>query len=208
MKTIVLEYISKKFDDQYTFDLQGYLTYQDFCTNMKQINQGIKNVPLPRYQHYLVSLLWLLWMGSACLFYLVAMHDAPLWLLITLPAVMVILSVSFIAYYQRRLYKFEAATIEACVQLNEAESMRGIEYRLLRNKYHCLQPTCSWFFLVGMQSCYEVQITFDDRYDQRYSKDFVCVPLYPTTECPIIVDEKLVQEFGHAADEKIALFAA
>ncbi|ORX54005.1 hypothetical protein DM01DRAFT_1383406 [Hesseltinella vesiculosa] len=206
MKTIVLEYISKKFDDQYTFDLQGYLTYQGFCSNIKLINQRVKQHSMARYQHYLVSLLWLLWMGSACLFYLIATHDAPLWLMILLPVIILVLTVSFIAYYQRRLYKFEASTVEACQQINEVESMRGIEYSLLRNKAVCEQPTFSWLFLMGFQSCYEIQIQFDDRYDQRYSKDFVCVPLHSTTSSEDT--DEMVLPIESVLDEKVALFAA
>ncbi|KAI8098752.1 uncharacterized protein BX664DRAFT_344893 [Halteromyces radiatus] len=192
MKTISFELLNKKFDDQYTFDLQGYLSFQDFTINMKTLNRSIKQTPLPRHRHLWVSMLWFLWLASACIFYIVYMQDLPLWIILLLSLILLIFTCGFIYIYQRRIHKFETVAMEACDQLNETERTRGISYQLWKNGDPCprYQTDLSWYFMFGAQSIYEMVIQFDDRYNQRYSKDFVSVPLYSALPGITVEDEK------------------
>ncbi|KAI9303222.1 hypothetical protein BJ944DRAFT_241638 [Cunninghamella echinulata] len=192
MKTIQFELLNKKFDDQYTFDLQGYLTFQDFTANMKIINRQFQKTPLPKHQTLFMIFIWLLWISTSFFIYFTFMNDLSLWIILLLSLFIILSSLFCIIYYQRRIQKFEKNLVKACEELNDKESMRGIEYQLLKNDGPCqmnYHGYFSWYFLFGVSSNYEIMIQFDDRYDLRYSKDFVCVPLYPPNPI-ILLDEK------------------
>ncbi|CAO3613114.1 unnamed protein product [Cunninghamella blakesleeana] len=210
MKAITFDLLNKKFDDQYTFDLQGYLTFQDFISNMKIINRKLQKATLPKHQTILMIFIWLLWISTAVLVYFTYIHDVPLWILLSLPSFLLFISIFCIIYYQIRIKKFERNIVEACEELNDKESMRGIEYELIKNGQSCqlhYHGYFSWYFLFGIHSTYKIMIQFDDRYDLRYSQDFVSVPLYPPN--PIILLDEKPHEYNEALlscnDEKKSL---
>ncbi|KAI8339352.1 hypothetical protein BC941DRAFT_468634 [Chlamydoabsidia padenii] len=190
MKTIAFELLNKKFDDQYTFDLQGYLTFQEFNSHMKILNQSIKRKSLPRHLHFRVKLLWMIWVASACVFYVIHMHDLPLWIILLLASSLLLATLLFICHYHYSVFKFESSILAACEHLNETEKTRGIEYQLVKNgqHYHSCRITFAWGCLFGAQSFYEMVIRCDD--DQRYSKEFVSVPLYSSIPPVLLPDNE------------------
>ncbi|ORZ04342.1 hypothetical protein BCR42DRAFT_457194 [Absidia repens] len=209
MKTVTFKLLNKKFDDQYTFDLQGYLTFQQFCASMKILNRSIKKASLPRHQSFWVSLLWMIWVASACLCYIVYMQELPLWTILVLPLPLFVLTFGFVYYHHRRVLKFERTVLETCNVLNDAESAaNGIEYQLLKNNqtYQSFSLLSSWNVLFGSQSTYKLALQLDEGDHQRYSKEFVSVPLYPAMVAVALPDDEkssdIYTPFIPSQDEK------
>ncbi|CAO3597662.1 unnamed protein product [Absidia cylindrospora] len=123
---------------------------------MKTLNRSIKKTPLPRHQTFWVSVLWMIWVASACLCYIVYMQDLPLWTIIVLPLPLFVLTFGFVYYHHRRVLKFERTVLETCDVLNDTQSATGIEYQLLKNNQACqsFPLLLSWNILFGSQSTY------------------------------------------------------
>ncbi|KAG0178322.1 hypothetical protein DFQ29_003642 [Apophysomyces sp. BC1021] len=73
-KIIRLALNNGRFDDQYTFDLHGYLTLADFCSTMALFNQAVQRYSPPTISMYLVALSSL-WMAEGVLAYVLWLFE-------------------------------------------------------------------------------------------------------------------------------------
>ncbi|KAG2202558.1 hypothetical protein INT47_012552 [Mucor saturninus] len=188
MKSVRFSLMNRKFDDQYTFDLQGYLSVQDFCSSFNLLNQSVYSHPPPGNKIMWIIAIWILWM-------VVIFGNYILWIrtrwscgLVVLPFFMILSTLLFMWRHRVLRQRFELAILSICNRINATENIRGINYRFSKNGsdlsdvYKQVNITSN----SNLNSVYSILIEFDDRYNalssqqfNRYpSVDFVTVPLY------------------------------
>ncbi|CAO3654095.1 unnamed protein product [Mucor fragilis] len=188
MKSVRFSLINKKFDDQYTFDLQGYLSVQDFCTTFNLLNQSVQRSPPPGNKFVWFVLLWILWMVAIIGNYLLWLFTQSSYGLIILPFFM-LLTTLLVIWRQRAVrQRFELGILSVCNRINATENIRGINYRFSKNGSDLSDITKQTKVMnnANMKTVYSIVLEFDDRYNaltsqqfNRYpSVDFVTVPLY------------------------------
>ncbi|KAJ8655076.1 hypothetical protein O0I10_009283 [Lichtheimia ornata] len=193
MKTVQIGFINNRFDEQYTFELQGYLSMQDFRMAMHQINNAIAHHRRPGNKATCLSGLWIAWALIALAVYALTEtlkrhhhDDLTLPVILLAPFLMVASAVSLYWHCRVIRVRFERAVLHACNTINATENTRGIHYRFgKRNNVGRYHPD------VGMSSssCYVILIEIDDhRFTdhhgnacfsklQYHSKDFISIPL-------------------------------
>ncbi|KAG2217253.1 hypothetical protein INT45_010261, partial [Circinella minor] len=100
MKSIQLGLINKKFDEQYTFELHGYLTLQDYQRSINIINQSVLSNPPPGNKLVWMGILWILWIVIALTVYTLWHSFKLVFILIIIPILMFLTMVIFIWRYQ------------------------------------------------------------------------------------------------------------
>ncbi|KAL0075648.1 hypothetical protein J3Q64DRAFT_1852502 [Phycomyces blakesleeanus] len=195
MKSVQLPMMNKRFDDQYTFDLQHYLSRKSFCSTINLFNQAAHRCPPPGSKAIWLCTLWVFWMLTAVLAHIVRIHFKANHTLIPLLLVMVMSTALFVWGYRRTQQQFEFAILEICSQVNATQNIRGVNYRLSKNGHHLNKSDPHQ--ILGFKTSYAIVIEFDDRYSslpsQRFSgsypsDDYVSIPLCsnaaPTVDQP------------------------
>ncbi|KAG2234202.1 hypothetical protein BDF21DRAFT_373834 [Thamnidium elegans] len=188
MKSVRFSLINKKFDDQYTFDLQGYLSVQDFCSSFKLLNQSVFKNPPPGNKLVWVIAVWVFWMIGITLNYLLWIFTKSSHGLVILPFFMILTTLLFIWRHRVLRQRFELSILSICNRINATENIRGINYRFSKNGSDLsdLSKQVTMVSNSNLKTVYSILIEFDDRYNalssqqfNRYpSVDFVTVPLY------------------------------
>ncbi|KAL7315824.1 hypothetical protein PS15m_004995 [Mucor circinelloides] len=188
MKSVRFSLINKKFDDQYTFDLQGYLSVQDFCTTFNLLNQSVRKNPPPGNKLFWFVLIWILWMIAIVSNYLLWLFTQSSYGLIILPLFMLLTTLLFIWRHRVLRQRFELGILSVCNRINATENIRGINYRFSKNgsDLNDITKQIKVTNNANMKTVYSIVLEFDDRYNaltsqqfNRYpSVDFVTVPLY------------------------------
>ncbi|ORY96685.1 hypothetical protein BCR43DRAFT_524739 [Syncephalastrum racemosum] len=169
LKTVRLGLAGRKFDDQYTFDLQGYLSVHDFCSTVQLFNEVVRRHPPPGHKAIWTATLITTWILTGTLVYILwtFLPAAQLYLVAILPTIMILTTPIWVWRYRslRRKASFESSLVELCSRINATENIRGINYRLVSNKQrnddvmiiddqHGMTPSAAYALL----------IEFDDRY--------------------------------------------
>ncbi|KAI9363816.1 hypothetical protein BD770DRAFT_315001 [Pilaira anomala] len=188
MKSVRFSLINKKFDDQYTFDLQGYLSVQDFCSSFNLLNQSVLQYPPPSNKLVWVIAIWVFWMISIIANYLLWVHTKWSYGLAVLPFLMILTTLLFVWRHRVLRQRFELSILSICNRINATENIRGINYRFSKNGSD-LSDLSKQVHIISnssLKTVYSILIEFDDRYNALSSKqfnrypsvDFVTVPLY------------------------------
>ncbi|KAI9472873.1 hypothetical protein BDB00DRAFT_861559 [Zychaea mexicana] len=214
MKSIRLPLMNKKFDDQYTFELHGYLTLQDFQSTITTINNSVAHQPPPGNKIVWLGILWTVWILIALATYTVWISLDFVYVLFAIPILMLIATAVFLWRHRHIRYKFEQSVLDTCSTINATENIRGINYRFSKNgaditsnnyeSNNSVLAFCS-------KPLYAIVIEFDDRYNafvgQKYSvryhaEDFVSIPLYAGVDEPesALFSEKNLLQKGTASD--------
>lgn len=188
MKSVRFSFMNRKFDDQYTFDLQGYLSVQDFCTSFNLLNQAAFDHPPPGNKLTWLIGIWIVWVIAIIGNYLLWLCTKWSYGLVIFPFFMVLSTLIFLWRHRVRRRKFENTIVHICNRINATENIRGINYRFSKNgsDYSDINKQIAINSNAGIKPLYAIVIEFDDRYNalssqqfNRYSSvDFVTVPLY------------------------------
>ncbi|KAI7847275.1 hypothetical protein BDC45DRAFT_611135 [Circinella umbellata] len=228
MKSIQIEFMSKKFDDQYTFELHGYLTLQDYQRSINIINQSVSSNPPPGNKLVWMGILCILWIVMALTVYTLWLSFELVFISIIIPILMFLTTAIFIWRYQHIRYKFEQSVLNTCNTINTTENIRGINYRFSKNGNDIIATTKIWssstttnnktYSTFYSKPFYMIVIEFEDnRYNRmttasprfstllRYhTNDFVSIPLSnnitdnETKEKSILLNEP---EYIHSFDK-------
>ncbi|KAI8137685.1 hypothetical protein BJV82DRAFT_524881 [Fennellomyces sp. T-0311] len=210
MKSIRLPLMNKKFDDQYTFELHGYLTLQDFQSTIDSINCNVSRSPPPGSKLVWFGVLWCLWLLIAVAVYSLRISLDAMYTLIAIPILMLLVTSVFLWRHRYIRCKFEQAVVDACGTINATENIRGINYRFSKNGTD-ITPTHQYSYFpksiraLCSKPLYVIVIEFDDRYNaltsqqfpvQYHSEDFVSIPLYAGVDQPdsVYISEKAALE--------------
>ncbi|KAI8370500.1 uncharacterized protein BYT42DRAFT_582628 [Radiomyces spectabilis] len=189
MKSLYFMLLNKKFDDQYTFDLHGILSVQDFCSAMSTINRTMRESPPPGNTGLWLGIVWTVWILLGAAIYMMWNHvqQRP-YILVIMPILMLAVSLLVFWKHRRSQIKFEKTVMQVCNQLNAIENVRGINFRFTKNGATVIRP-----HLFGWRpwhkTVYAILIEFDDRYNAlvqekavKYAAEgFVTVPLQPAS---------------------------
>ncbi|KAI7900589.1 uncharacterized protein BX663DRAFT_516941 [Cokeromyces recurvatus] len=185
MKSVRFALINKKFDDQYTFELQGYMSVYDFCSTFNLLNQTVRQTPPPGNTLFWCIALWILWTIEVIGHYLIWIYTKCTYSLYLLPFFIMTSTLLTAWIYRIRRQKFESTIITLCNRINATENMRGINYRFSKNgsDLNDITKQVKIVSLLLRKPIYHMVVEFDDRYDDTFStstkfNDFVTVPLY------------------------------
>ncbi|KAI9254284.1 hypothetical protein BY458DRAFT_541866 [Sporodiniella umbellata] len=187
MRSLSFPFVNKKFDDQYTFELQGYLSMNDFNSTFHLLNQSVSNHPPPGNKAVWMISLWILWTLSMTANYILWDNYKASGGLIALPLFMSLLTLLFLWRHRLMRQKFEKSVTQICTRINATENIRGINYIFNKNGFNVLNSTRKLYFTTGtlLKPYYSIVIEFDDRfsalssqqYNRHSSLDFVTIPL-------------------------------
>ncbi|KAI9246947.1 hypothetical protein BDA99DRAFT_565365 [Phascolomyces articulosus] len=197
MKSIRLALMNKKFDDQYTFELHGYLTLHDFESTLSTINRSVTYNPPPGNKLVWIGILWTVWIFIAMAVYTLWASLDLVSILITIPILMFLATIIFLWRHRHIRCKFEQSVLDTCGTINATENIRGINYRFSKNGMDITTTgatstksnnNTSNVLAFYSKPRYSIVIEFDDRYNalsgQRFSSpryhndDFISIPLY------------------------------
>ncbi|KAI9300136.1 hypothetical protein BJ944DRAFT_273458 [Cunninghamella echinulata] len=161
MKSIHCVMSNRHFDDQYTLNLDGFMTPQEFLSTMTTFNQLVeKNPPPPSLSSGLCTMLFACFSTIVILLVIAFIHyTRHLAFILILPFTFLFLSGLLILWRRRLKRKFENAILHLCSCMNATENVRGINYRLSK-----LPPDSK----PGSQKRnynYAITIEFDERYN-------------------------------------------
>ncbi|KAI8357847.1 hypothetical protein EDC96DRAFT_559102 [Choanephora cucurbitarum] len=181
MKSVRFYLRNKFFDSQYTFELQGHLSYQDLAYTIGTINAAVHDQPPPGNK--------LIWLMTLCIAWLMALfvhclfwsYSNDITKYVSVPFFMFFVTFYFIWRYRTLRHRFEYTIIDTCNLINATENIRGIHFRLSKTDPNESKRICRLF----VSTKYSIVLEFDDRYNMlssqqfnRYSSvDFVTVPL-------------------------------
>ncbi|CAO3615859.1 unnamed protein product [Mucor fragilis] len=169
MKSVRLSF-RRKFDDQYTFDLQNNLTIHDFHSIVGLFNQAVRLRAPPGPKIFWFGTLFTMWMTAATSFYLLWIHLNNPYILVALPAFIIISSLFMVWLHRSRRTKFEKNILEICCRLNATENIRGINFRFVKNGLDVTPYRIQ--SLSGLKASYAIDIEFDDRFNALKSRQF------------------------------------
>ncbi|KAG2225595.1 hypothetical protein INT45_013706, partial [Circinella minor] len=185
MKTIRLGLIGRRFDDQYTFDLQGYLSIHDFNSAMELFCEAVRQDPPPGHKGIWIATLLTLWVivaGTVYILWNFLLLKENSYILLILPGIMLLSSMLWIWRYRHLNNIFQRRIVELCSRINASENIRGVNYRLtkygsdVQRPYDCEDSIFgisgdgrgssrrNITTLFGRKTRYVLVIEFDDRY--------------------------------------------
>ncbi|KAH8550862.1 hypothetical protein BGW37DRAFT_538941 [Umbelopsis sp. PMI_123] len=184
MKFVKLKLKNGQWDAQYTQELDGYITRDQFISTVYLLNGAIARASPP-----LLNLKW--WRaGIVSIWIIVAAISAIIWyytaftMIIALePAVMVCSSMVYMTVYHKKTTAFELSMEDMCDRLNATENVRGIRFAFHRSMLSSSDNVLQW--TGGGTASYHVMIEFDDRYNmlEKFGKiscdELVNVPYHP-----------------------------
>ncbi|ORE04110.1 hypothetical protein BCV72DRAFT_20515 [Rhizopus microsporus var. microsporus] len=165
-------YYRKKFDDQYTFELESNLTIHEFHAIMALFNQVAKRHPPPTSRMYYMMGLFMLWMVAFTVFYYVWIKFHASYILLGLPVFMLLTSFILAWISKRRMIKFENEVLQVCSRLNATENIRGINFRFTRDGLDITH--CRYFYKPN----YAIDIEMDERFTalNQFHQSNISVP--------------------------------
>ncbi|KAG1149079.1 hypothetical protein G6F37_002925 [Rhizopus arrhizus] len=198
MKSVRFSFVNNKFDNQYTFELQGYISLADFNSNFHLLNQSVVNNPPPGNKVIWAAAIWTLWVISIIANYFLWDNYNLSNGLMILPFFMTLVTVVFIWRHRVMCECFEKSVINSCIRINATENIRGINYRFTKDGFDINDRTRMIYLTTGARSKpeYSMVIEFDDRYNALSSQQF---NRYPSIE---FVTIPLFAHVNHAKEEK------
>ncbi|KAI8375572.1 hypothetical protein BD560DRAFT_482502 [Blakeslea trispora] len=181
MKSVRFFLRNKFFDSQYTFELQGHLSYQDFAYTMGTINAAVLDQPPPKNKLIWIMILCITWLITLFLHCLLWSYSNDTTKYVSLPFFITFITIFFVWRYRTLRHRFEYIVMDTCNLINATENIRGIHFRLSKTNPNESKHVCRLF----SNTNYSIVLDFDDRYNilssqqfNRYSSvDFVTVPL-------------------------------
>ncbi|KAL1932326.1 hypothetical protein VTP01DRAFT_9382 [Rhizomucor pusillus] len=157
MKTIRLALTAGRFDDQYTFDLQGYLSVHDFCSTVHLFNEAVRQHPPPGHKAIWVSTLAATWILAGAVAYATWFYSSEYSMIswIILPVILFLTTGLWVWQYRRKRRIFQHFLVELCSRINATENIRGINYRFQDERRSAGSRR---------ESRYALILEFDDRY--------------------------------------------
>lgn len=156
----VTVYSGDRFADQYTLDLEGFMSPHEFTATINTFNTAAWHYPPPKplgsnsLNYYTVALFTIILFGV-----ITAIHYTHrMGLILVLPFSFLTISMAIIYWRRKQMKKFESAMIHLCSCMNATENVRGINFRL---SYLTPEQQIS----IHPSSNYAITIEFDDRYN-------------------------------------------
>ncbi|KAI9497864.1 hypothetical protein BDB00DRAFT_752503, partial [Zychaea mexicana] len=187
MKTVRLGLLGRRFDAQYTFDLQGYLSVRDFNSAMSLFNEAVRRHPPPTHKAMWTGTLVTLWVivaGTVYILWNFLLLEKNAYILLIVPSIMLSTAVLWVWRYRYLHSTFQRSLVELCSRINASENIRGVNYRLTKHgmdvERHAYDSdsvvagssrsnTTSTY---GRKTHYALVIEFDDRYRAlRYQQE-------------------------------------
>ncbi|KAJ8657851.1 hypothetical protein O0I10_006379 [Lichtheimia ornata] len=185
MKSMRCSYRNGRFDDQYTLDLEGFMTRQEFAGVMHAFNAAAQRHPPPPSftSGRMATLILCTGASILCSVGLAIYYTHHIALLLGIPFSFVALSSILVAWRRRLKVQFESAILHLCACMNATENIRGINYRLCKapppspsppdylpqqqqqHSPHGITPPPPPPPHLAVQSIYGIVIEFDDRYN-------------------------------------------
>ncbi|KAI9313901.1 hypothetical protein BX666DRAFT_1863944 [Dichotomocladium elegans] len=139
MKSIQLGLSGNRFDDQYTFDLQGYITVHDFNSAMCLFNEAVRQHPPPGHKGVWCATLVSMWALAGVTIYTVwaclLAKESPV-ILLVIPVMVLLTTILWVWRYRYLQRVFQCSLFELCSRINATENIRGINYRLVKHGHH------------------------------------------------------------------------
>ncbi|KAI9274393.1 hypothetical protein BDA99DRAFT_533036 [Phascolomyces articulosus] len=136
MKSVKLGLFGRRFDDQYTFDFQGYLSLHDFNSAIGLFNEAVRQHPPPGHKSIWIGTLLTLWIVVAATVYILwsflLLKENP-YILLIMPAVMLLTAIVWVWRYRYLHSTFQRSLVELCSRINASENIRGVNYRLTKH---------------------------------------------------------------------------
>ncbi|KAI7871192.1 hypothetical protein BDF14DRAFT_1873551 [Spinellus fusiger] len=185
MKSIRLSLKNQQFDDQYTFELHGYLSAQQFSSTLGHFNQIARKNPPPGNKATWLGYLLIVWLliGASAVYVWQQIQQSLI--LMIVPLLIALTALMFFWRYRLRRLQFENTILEICSRINATENIRGINYRFSKNGSDLLSTTPT--SLLCLKAVYAIVIEFDDRYRALSSQQFNSPPedtFYPYVNSP------------------------
>ncbi|KAI8381468.1 uncharacterized protein BYT42DRAFT_566631 [Radiomyces spectabilis] len=169
MKSVHCIFNHGRFDDQYTLELDGFISQQEYFATMNSFNNVARRHRPPPSLQSGVSTGLIVCIGTTMISaVIVAMrYQQPMPLVMSLPLLLLLLSVTIVAWRRRQKAKFECAILHLCSCMNATENVRGINYRLSKlPPEQCVSlPMSVPQTLTRSGYSYAITIEFDDRYN-------------------------------------------
>ncbi|KAI8142927.1 hypothetical protein BJV82DRAFT_112207 [Fennellomyces sp. T-0311] len=205
MKTVRLGLLGRRFDDQYTFDFQGYLSVHDFNSAMCLFNEAVRQHPPPGHKAIWIGTLLTLWVVVSGTVYILwnflLLKENP-YILLIVPSIMLLTAILWVWRYRYLHSIFQRSLVELCSRINASENIRGVNYRLTKHGLDVQHGQSTSESSNSTVTCgktrYALVIEFDDRYRELRSQqiqppEFVFFPsayhAYPPLGNPL-PDEK------------------
>ncbi|KAI9315660.1 hypothetical protein BX666DRAFT_1957863 [Dichotomocladium elegans] len=161
MKSMHCVYRNGCFDDQYTLELEGFMSRTEFASTMNTFNAAAIHHPPPPSisSSRLVLFNMCTTISILCSIGLAIHYTHHVYLLLVIPISFLTFSLVIISWRRRLKQQFEASILHLCACMNATENVRGINFRLV--KY-----TAPEQHLPPLPpSDYSIVIEFDDRYN-------------------------------------------
>ncbi|KAG2211842.1 hypothetical protein INT47_004529 [Mucor saturninus] len=132
MKSLHCVYSANRFADQYTLDLEGFMSPHEFTATINTFNTAAWHYPPPSrigtgsLNYYLFCLSTIVLVAV-----ITAIHYThQIGLILVLPFSFLLFSLIVIYWRRRKMNRFESAMIHLCSCMNATENVRGINFRL------------------------------------------------------------------------------
>ncbi|CAO0793732.1 unnamed protein product [Mucor circinelloides] len=175
MKSLHCVYSGNRFADQYTLDLEGFMSPHEFTATINTFNTAAWHYPPPSpftgsINCYLICLAALILTAVIAAIH----HTHQIGFILALPFTFLFISMIVIYYRKKQKCKFESAMIHLCSCMNATENVRGINFRLT---YLTPEQQIS----THPSSSYAITIEFDDRYNLLHHFSSTIPPSYSTS---------------------------
>ncbi|RCH89028.1 hypothetical protein CU097_011199 [Rhizopus azygosporus] len=179
MKSLHCVYNNGRFADDYTPDLQGFMSPHDFISIMNTFNSVAES-----FSPY-VPMATNIFMAVVTFISLITMigtirYTQHVEVVLVLPISFLCITVLLIIWRRRRNIKFEKEMTRLCSCMNATENVRGINFKLsylTPDQKVSNEPT----------SIYAITIEFDDRYNllHQISRSNSSPPAYSSLQIPV-----------------------
>ncbi|KAL1934946.1 hypothetical protein VTP01DRAFT_4086 [Rhizomucor pusillus] len=134
MKSLRCSYRNGHFDDQYSFELEGFMTKQEFAATINSFNSIARSNPPPPPLSSGRLLLFVFCICSCLLSAtLLAMHYTHHGsLILAAPLLILFLLVAIHGWRRKLKAKFERSILHMCSCMNATENVRGINFRFIK----------------------------------------------------------------------------
>ncbi|KAI8086558.1 uncharacterized protein BX664DRAFT_360082 [Halteromyces radiatus] len=162
MKSIHCVMSHRHFDNQYTFDLDGFMTAQEFASTMTAFNEVAQHNPPPPSLSSGTSTALIASFSTLIILTVIGSihYTHHLYFILVIPFTLISFSCILMGWRRRLKKKFEHAIIHLCSCMNATENVRGINFRLSK-----LSPGSNSSTHYQKSAYYAITIEFDERYN-------------------------------------------
>ncbi|KAI8149718.1 hypothetical protein BJV82DRAFT_589035 [Fennellomyces sp. T-0311] len=168
MKSMHCIYRQGRFDDQYTLELNGFMTRQEFAATMNSFNSVVLRHPPPPSlsSGRIAFVISCIATSVLCAIVLAIHYTHHMAMMLAIPFSFLTLSIVLITWRRRLKSQFEAAILHLCACMNATENVRGINFRLAKVSPDNTQQSMAYTpHSSPASSVYSIVIEFDDRYN-------------------------------------------